>query len=90
MVPVSVVQSLATVAGLQRGRTSARESEPVGPVPAGDVERTLPFLSRPVAGLVRLQLLTGMRPGEAILMRGRDLIPGGDVWTYKPEMHKTA
>jgi integrase len=90
MIPVSVVQALATVAGLQKGRTSAREPEPVGPVPPGDVERTLPHLSRTVAGLVRLQLLTGMRPGEAIIMRGRDLTEGEATWTYRPASHKTA
>jgi integrase len=65
LVPVAVVQSLETVAGLRAGRTEALEPDPVGPVPIGDVEKTLAHLSRPVAGLVRLQLLTGMRPGEA-------------------------
>jgi integrase len=54
------------------------------------VEKTLPFLSRPVAGLVRLQLLTGMRPGEACLIRGRDLTTSEETWTYEPASHKTA
>jgi integrase len=90
LVPVAVVQALATVSGLQKGRTTAREPEPVGPVPIEDVEATLPFLSRPVAGLVRLQLLTGMRPGEACAMRGRDLTRGEGLWLYKPGSHKTA
>jgi integrase len=90
LVPSSVVQALSTVAGLQKGRTTARETEAVGPVPIDHVERTLPFLSRPVAALVRLQLLTGMRPGEACAMRGRDLTPGEVAWTYRPGSHKTA
>jgi integrase len=90
MIPVSVVQALATVAGLQQGRTEARETEPIGPVPMEVVEATLPHLSRPVAGLVRLQLLTGMRPGEACMIRGRDLATGEETWTYKPASHKTA
>ena len=90
LVPVAVVQTLATVAGLQKGRTAAREPEPVGPVPLDVVEKTLPFLSRPVAGLVRLQLLTGMRPGEACTIRVRDLARDGEVWTYRPASHKTA
>jgi integrase len=89
LVPVSVVQSIETVAGLKKGRTEARESEPVGPVAVEDVERTLPFVSGPVAGLVRLQLLTGMRPGEACAMRGCDLAPGEGVWMYRPASHKT-
>ncbi len=90
LIPVSVVQALATVAGLQRGRTDARETDPIGPVSMDVVEATLPHLSRPVAALVRLQLYTGMRPGEACLMRGRDLTTGEDAWTYEPASHKTA
>jgi integrase len=31
-----------------------------------------------------------MRPGEACLMRGRDLVEDGTTWTYKPGSHKTA
>ncbi len=66
LVPVGVVHSLETVAGLQQGRTSAREPEPIGPVPLEVVEQTLPFLSRPVAAMVRLQLLTGMRASSEV------------------------
>ena len=57
MIPVEVVAALGTVDGLLKGRTSAREPEPIGPVPDGDSERTLPFLSRTVAGVVRFQIL---------------------------------
>lgn len=90
LVPVAVVQALETVAGLQEGRSEARESDPVGPVALNIIEATLPHLSRPVASLVRLQLLTGMRPGEACAMRGCDLKPGEPNWTYEPSRHKTA
>jgi integrase len=90
LIPPGVSQALATVAGLQRGRTQARESKAVGPVAVERVEATLPFLSRPIAAMVRLQLLSGMRPGEACAMRGRDLIPGEPTWTYRPESHKSA
>lgn len=91
LVAESVVRSLDAVDGLRAGRTAARETAPVGPVPLDQVEATLPLLTRPVAGLVRLQLLTGMRPGEACSIRGRDLAPGPDgVWTYRPAAHKTA
>ena len=50
LVPASVVQALGTVAGLQKGRTDAREARPIGPVPIERVEATLPHLPRPVAG----------------------------------------
>src|SRR5262245_44520768 len=65
LVPASVPQALACVQGLQRGRTDARETDPIQPVPREHVEKTLPFLNRHVRAMVELQLLTGMRPGEA-------------------------
>ena len=89
-VPVAVVQALETVAGLQEGRSEARETDPIGPVALEVVEETLPHLSRPVAAMVRLQLLTGMRPGEVCGMRGCDLKQGLPNWTYEPGRHKTA
>src|SRR5262245_61715983 len=58
LVPVTAYQALRTVSGLSRGRSAARESEPVAPVPAAFVEATLPYLMPPVRAMVRLQLLT--------------------------------
>jgi integrase len=88
LLPASVHQALQTVPGLQKGRCAAPEPEEVEPVPLEHVEATLPFLPRPAAGLVRLQLLTGCRPGEAMLLRGLDLNTNGPVWAYCPHEHK--
>src|SRR5262249_41143704 len=41
-----------------------------------------------VAAMARLQLLTGMRAGEAMVMRACDLTTGGPTWTYRPHKHK--
>jgi integrase len=97
MVPGSVLHALQAVRGLQRGRSAARETEPVRPVPEEIVLATLPCLQPPVAAMVRLQLYTGMRPGEATIMRGIDLDMTGKVWMYRPGsdqgphgQHKTA
>jgi integrase len=40
--------------------------------------------------MIQLQLLTGMRPGEVILIRGADIAMTGDAWEYIPSTHKTA
>jgi integrase len=54
------------------------------------VEAALLYVSAPqVAAMVRLQQLTGMRPGEVTIMRGCDLDMSGKVWTYTPSTHKT-
>jgi len=90
LVPSSVYHGLQAVSGLQRGRTEARETEPVRPVSVETVEATLPHLPPPVAALVRLQLLTGARAGELVTMRVGDLDMSGRVWAYRPRQHKTA
>lgn len=83
-------QGLASVAGLQKGRTEAREMEPVGPVDDAVVDATLPFLNRHVRGMIEFQRFTGCRPGEACSIRRSEIDTGGDVWLYKPTHHKTA
>lgn len=79
LVPVAVHQALATVQGLQRGRSTVRESEPVKPVEDAVVDATLPFLNRHVHGLVEFQRLTGCRPGEACTVRRRHRYRGRGV-----------
>ena len=90
LVPPATYQALASVAGLQKGRTEAREMEPIGPVDDAVVDATLPFLNRHVRGMIELQRLTGCRPGEGCSIRRSEIDLGGDVWLYKPTHHKTA
>lgn len=89
LAPPDVLHSLQAVAPLKKGRTTARESEPVRPVPFEHVEAVLPHVSRQVAAMIELQLLTGMRPGEVVLMRPADIDQSSDVWVYRPQRHKT-
>lgn len=89
LVPASVPASLAMLPGLKAGRTEAEETDPVVPVDVEFVDATLPHLPEVVADMVRLQLLTGMRPGEVCQVRPCDIDRSGDVWEYRPESHKT-
>ena len=89
LIPVDVYQSIATVAGLKRGRTEAKESKPVAPVSDAAVDAVRPFVTSPVWAMIQLQRLTGMRPGEVLSMRGCELNVSGEVWEYVPESHKT-
>lgn len=89
LVEPSVYHGLQAVGGLKRGRSDARETDPVRPVPVEHVDAVLPLVSVQVAAMIRLQLLTGMRPGEVRLMRGSELEMTGRVWTYTPASHKT-
>jgi integrase len=90
IVPPNVLVALRALDGLRVGRSVARETEPVKPVPMAVVEATLPFLSRQVAGLVRFQLFTGCRPGEACGVRRCEIDSSGPVWFYSPSWHKLA
>jgi integrase len=88
LVPPSVLQGLQAVCGLQQGRSQARETEPVKPVPEAFAEAVLPHVRPPVAAMIRLQLVTGMRPGEVVIMRAIDLDMTGEVWLYRPGSDK--
>jgi len=92
LVPPTAHQALATVEPLKRGRTSARETDPVRPAPMDLINVARPFMSRQVRALVDLQLLTGARPSELLGLRAIDLDTNasGDVWTYRPADHKNA
>jgi len=89
LLSAQVHQALDTVPGLRYGRTTARETEPVGPVADSVVAATLPFLPPIVADMVQLQRLTGARPGEICSIRPADVDTSTDVWVYSPERHKT-
>ena len=89
LVPVATHQALTAVPGLLRGRTEARETEPILPIDDAAVQATMPHMPDLVADMVRLQRFTGMRPAEVCILRPCDLDRSGDTWIYTPESHKT-
>lgn len=90
LVPPPVYHGLLTVRGLQRGRTEARDTDPIGPVSRAVVNDTLAIVQPTVADMISLQLETGMRGGELVIMRACDLGTSGKVWLYTLGQHKTA
>jgi len=90
LLPVAVYEALRTVTGLRRGRSAAREPKKLKPVPVAQVKAVLPKLTKQVAAIAQLQLVTGARPGEICKMRPRDITRGIDgLWLYRPSSHKT-
>jgi integrase len=85
----NVYHGLMCVSGLRMGKSEAQESQPVKPVPQAFVDAVLPHVAPQVGAMIRLQELTGMRPGEATIMRTCDLETSGKVWVYRPQHHKT-
>ena len=84
----AVPQALDSVRPLKKGRTEARESDPVRPACLEDVEATIPFLSAPLAIVVQILLFTGARSGEILSMRPADIDRSSDVWLYRVRQHK--
>jgi len=90
LIPVEAYHHLTLVDGLKRGEYGARETERVEPVADELVERTLPLLSPAIADMVRVQRLTGMRPGEVCGMTWAEIDMSQDCWVYRPSHHKNA
>jgi integrase len=90
LIPPSVYHGLLSVDGLRRGRSEARENEPVRPVADAMVAQVLEFLPTPIAAMVQLEQLCGARGGELCIMRGCDIDTSSPaVWIYRPAQHKT-
>lgn len=73
IIPPEALTALEVVQGLKRRRSIARETVPVAPVPIEDVEKTLEYLPATLQAMVKIQLLTGMRPGEVCAMQAEDI-----------------
>ena len=88
--PAAVYDSIRLIPGLQRGRTEAREAEAVRPVSEALVLATIPHCSPIVGDMIRVQLLTGMRPGEVCSLTPGMIDRSGDVWQAQLTSHKMA
>jgi len=90
MVPPNVLHGLKAVEALRKGRCpGVPEPAPVTPIDETIVEATIPHMPPVVRDIVRFQLATGCRPGEACQLRAADIDRSGPVWLYRPESHKT-
>lgn len=90
MIPVGTLSALLVVGGERKGKSLARDTEPVGPVDDATVDATLPHLPPVVADMVSVHRLIGCRPGELCRMKPGDVDRSGDVWAWKLAEHKTA
>jgi integrase len=98
LVPGGVYQNLRAVAGLRFGKTDARETKKVKPVPPEDIEAARPHMPPVVRSMVDIELLTGCRPAEVCIMRPIDIdMRNPSCWVYRPGSdqgpngtHKTA
>ena len=80
---------LSTLAPLKKGRCpGVPEGKNVKPAHIEDIEAIQPYVSRQVWAMIQLQLLTGARPGEIVLLKLADIDRSEIVWIFRPERHK--
>jgi integrase len=84
-----VYHALRAVEGLRRGSPGVRDPQPVRSVAAEAVEATLPHLTPTMRAIVRVQMLTGMWPGEVCDLTAELEMWDGGVWLFRPSEHKT-
>lgn len=89
LVPAGVATNLSLLEPLKAGRSTAAERGKVMPVMIPEVLSTLPHAPVVVADMARVQLLTGMRPGEICALKVSEIDRSGKVWKYVPSHHKT-
>lgn len=91
LVPPQCLHSVLAVEPLRPGQRGVQETPKRRPATEEDVAAVCAHLTAPVAAMVRLCWLTGMRPGEVRRLTAAELDrsdPG--VWVYRPARHKTA
>lgn len=86
--PPENYQSMKAVEPLKKGKTTAHENDPIKPIDEKTVEKTLQHLHGIAVDMVRIQLLTGMRPGEVCQLKPNCIDSSGEIWLFKPEHHK--
>jgi len=91
LAPASIVQEVDAVRKLRRGAHGATEPERVEPASADLVELVRSQMRPQLRAYLDMMRLTGMRPGEARIMRAGDCeLVATDAMVYTPRRHKTA
>lgn len=85
LLPAEVYARLQMLENLRQGK----QHNEVEPVPLQVVEDTLPHLPQPVADMVMLQRLTGLRSQNIVGLQAEELNRSTEIWTFKPLKHKT-
>jgi integrase len=87
-VSAATLADVLAVSRLRRGRSAAKDPQLVQPIAQDIVDTTLVHCPPTLTAMIRLNWLTGMRPGEVCIIRPCDIETGGMAWLYHPYRHK--
>jgi integrase len=85
----TVLQKLQAVAPLLAGRMSAPDHPPRQPDSAEHIAAVKKVVSVRCGDLIDLQLLTGARSGELLMLTGKMIDRSGEIWMAELRDHKT-
>ena len=89
LVPPAVIQALEAIAPLMAGRTEAKDRAARKPVDQKHINMVLGKVRPLIGDLINLQLLTGARSGELLMLTEGMIDCAGEVWTANLVDHKT-
>lgn len=87
LVPKGSWENLRTLRALD-GRDNVRTTTPRKAVEWSHVEKTLPHLTTVVRAMVQVIWWSGCRPAEVCRMKRHEIDMTGDVWIFRPTLHK--
>ena len=79
---------LTQIGLLKKGRSKARDGKVVTAARADEVEAVATSVVPSLGDMIRVQMLTGMRPEEICSMRWEDIERRDEIWVYRPQHHK--
>ena len=83
--------AMREVKALRSGKTTAPESQPIEAAEQEVVDACIAQMTTTPAAMVTVQMHTGMRAGELVIMRTADIdMSDPTAWVYRPTTHKTA
>ena len=89
LVGPSVLQKLESLSPLLAGRTKAPDHTPRQAVPPENIKQVKELVSKRCRDLIDLQLFTGARPGEVLMLTDRMIDRSGEIWSAELRDHKT-
>ena len=87
IIPPTVYHSPLCVTGLRHGRSAAKETIRVGPVPDAHVDAIVPFLPASIRTILGLPRITGMWSGELVRVRASEIETSGPATNRGSDWH---
>ncbi len=89
MIDAAILTALQAVAPLLAGRTEAHDNAPRHAVDQDQIDAVRSLVSPLVRDLIDIQLLTGARSGELLMLTSGMIDRTGEVWRADLDSHKT-